>query len=103
MINGHALSPRLSFVAAITCRPEPRSRWSACSEARTNNLDGRRSSDEATASRNVAERRSTAAPDPPIWTPLRQFGAGDLRAQIRSFWRVSACLRKAEVEQDGEG
>ena len=49
------------------CRPEPRSRWSACSEARTSNLDGRRSSDEATTSRNVAERRATAAPDPPIW------------------------------------
>src|SRR5258707_5866489 len=48
-------------------RREPRSRWSACSEARTNNLDGRRSSDEATTSRNVAERRATAAPDPPIW------------------------------------
>ena len=48
MINGHALSPPLSFVAAIPAGPEPRSRWSACSEARTNNPDGRRSFDEAT-------------------------------------------------------
>jgi len=31
---------RASFVAAIPAGPEPRSRWSATSEARTNDLDG---------------------------------------------------------------
>jgi hypothetical protein len=43
MINGHALSPPLSVVATIPVDPEPRSGWSARSEARTNGLDGRRS------------------------------------------------------------
>ncbi len=47
MINGHALFPPL-LAAAIPVGPEPRSRWSVRSEVRTNNLDGRRSSDEAT-------------------------------------------------------
>jgi hypothetical protein len=39
--------PPLSFVAAIPAGPEPRSRWSASSEAMTNNPDGRRSFEEA--------------------------------------------------------
>jgi hypothetical protein len=43
MINGHALFPPLSVVATIPADPEPRSGWSARSEARTNDLDGRRS------------------------------------------------------------
>ena len=42
MINGHALFPPLSVVATIPADPEPRSGWSARSEA-TNDLDGRRS------------------------------------------------------------
>ncbi|SRR5216683_8062215 len=37
MINGHALSPPLSFVAAIPVSLEPQSRSGARSEARTNN------------------------------------------------------------------
>src|SRR5262249_11938906 len=49
MINGHALSPPLSVVAAIPAGPESRSKVSAGSEAGTNDVDGRRSLDEATA------------------------------------------------------
>ena len=41
MINGNALyPPSPSFAAAIVAGPEPRSSWSAHSEARTNDLDG---------------------------------------------------------------
>jgi hypothetical protein len=47
MINGNALFPPL-LAAAIPAGPEPRSRWSARSEVRTNNLDDRQSSDEVT-------------------------------------------------------
>jgi hypothetical protein len=43
MIYGHALSPPCSVVATIPADPEPRSGWSARSQARTNDLDGRRS------------------------------------------------------------
>lgn len=43
VINGHALFPPLSVVATIPADPEPRSGWSARSEARTNDLDRRRS------------------------------------------------------------
>ena len=49
MINGHALSPPLAVVAAIPAGPESRSKVSAGSEAGTNDVDGRRSFDEATA------------------------------------------------------
>jgi hypothetical protein len=42
MINGHALCPPFSFVRC--CDPfRPAPRWGACSEVRTNDLDGRRS------------------------------------------------------------
>ena len=61
MINGHALSPPLSFVAAIPVGPEPRSRWSARSEARTTDwtVGGRLT--RPPRSRNVADRRAPAA------------------------------------------
>ena len=67
MINGHALSPPLSFMAAVPVGLEPRSRWSASQRSKdVNNLDGRRSFDEATTVTLCieAERRATAAPDP---------------------------------------
>ena len=53
MIDGHALSPPLSFVAAIPADPESRSKVSARSQAGTNDLDGRRSFDEANRSRRA--------------------------------------------------
>jgi hypothetical protein len=64
MINGHALSPPLSFVAAIPVGPEPRSRWSTRSEARTTDwtVGGRWT--RPPRSRNVADRRATASRAP---------------------------------------
>jgi len=53
MIDGHALSPPLSVVAAIPADPESRSKVSARSQAGTNDLDGRRSFDEANRSRRA--------------------------------------------------
>jgi len=49
MINGHALSALLSFVAAIPAGPESRSKVSAPAKPGRTTLDGRRSFDEATA------------------------------------------------------
>ena len=66
MINGHTLSPPLSFVAAIPVGPEPRSRWSTRSEARTADwtVGGRLT--RPPRSRNVADRRATAAHVPAL-------------------------------------
>ena len=74
MINGHALSPQLSVVAAIPADPEPRS--SEPPEARTNDLDDRRSLISPLAAVRICPEtattvtecdfiRATAAPDPP--------------------------------------
>ena len=66
MINGHTLSPPLSFVAAIPVGPEPRSRWSTRSEVRTTDwtVGGRLT--RPPRSRNVADRRATAAHVPAV-------------------------------------
>ncbi len=58
MMNGHALSPPLSFMAAVPVGPEPRS------------LAGGRLEllETATTVTEVTGCRATAAPDPPIWS-----------------------------------
>ncbi len=82
MINGHAPCPPFSFVRRCDpFRPEPR--WSACSKMRTKRPG--RSAVTGTAwrrrlrSRNVAERGSRAAPDPPIC--------------VVTYWRRGCALR----------
>jgi hypothetical protein len=62
VINSHALLffPALSIVAAIPADREPLSEWSAWSEARTNELDGRRQLILPAGSHKGAARRRPA-------------------------------------------
>ena len=75
MINGHALSPPLSFMAAVPVGPEPRSIaaavWS-CWRRRPR-------------SRNVTGRGATAAPDPPFGADIALMSAGIWLAHIGVF------------------
>ena len=94
MIDGHALSPPLSFVAAIPADPESRSKVSARSEAGTNDLDGRRSFDEANRSRRARRVLVMCGPTAlsirewmrPSWPPriCRAPASCSMHAQIRA-------------------
>ncbi len=88
MINGHALSPPLSFVAAIPVGPSrgPGGAPAAKRGRTTWTVGGHLM--RPPRSRNVAERRATAAPDPPIWRRTRH---ADMVGAAADEWVICAC------------